>query len=77
MTVANHPPLKWRKLKADMYSPYERRQELHMGKRYIGVVEPNADGTYLAHAQNGGPCENFSTFELAKQCLEDHARTTA
>src|SRR3546814_20846986 len=47
--------LRWRKLKADMHSPHERRHELYLGAAYIGVVEPSADGTYLARGQNGGP----------------------
>ena len=65
--------LRWRALKADMRSPYERRQELHYGTAYIGVVEPSADGTYLARAQNGGPSETFASMELAKACLEQFA----
>src|SRR3546814_3281501 len=66
------PVLRWRKLKADMHSPYERRHELYLGTAYIGVVEPSADGTYLARGQNGGPHETFSTLHLAKLCLEDY-----
>src|SRR3546814_15849746 len=69
------PVLRWRKLKADMHSPYERRHELYLGTAYIGVVEPSADGTYLARGQNGGPHETFSTLHLAKLCLEDRSAT--
>src|SRR3546814_20493780 len=71
------PVLRWRKLKADMHSPYERRHELYLGTAYIGVVEPSADGTYLARGQNGGPPETFSTLHLATLCLQDYAQPRA
>lgn len=74
MAIASKPPkLRWRTLKADIMSPFEKRQELFFGTAYIGVVEPMSASRYLARAQNGGPYEEFSSFELAKSCLEDYA----
>lgn len=75
MVIERTPKLFWRTLKADMNSPFEKRQELYLGTAYIGVVEPCADGAYLARAQNGGPYETFGTFQLAKDCLEEYARS--
>jgi hypothetical protein len=75
MITERTPKLRWRTLKADMHSPYEKRQELYLGTAYIGVVEPCADGAYLARAQNGGPHETFGTIQLAKDCLEVYARS--
>ena len=74
MSSTSKPPkLRWRVLRADIKSPFEKRQELFMGTAYIGVVEPLKGGKYLARAQNGGPYAEFSSLELAKTCLEDYA----
>lgn len=37
---------RWRKVKADMWSPFEPRIEFVDGKKWFGQMEPNGDGTY-------------------------------